>query len=82
LESASAVAAEFLREQSQLVGAQLFAARAAFGGEQLSQQPLCLVQFRGQIDQHLLQDRWIVRQAVGIDWHYRNYKADALADQA
>ena len=30
------LATEFLREQSQLIGAQLFAARAAFGGEQLS----------------------------------------------
>ena len=41
-------------EQPQLIGAQLFAARAAFGGQQLTQQPLGLIQLRGQIDQHLL----------------------------
>jgi hypothetical protein len=65
---------EFLRKQPQLIGAQLFAARAAFGGEQLAQQPLCLVQLGGQIHQHLLQDRRIFRQAVAVDGHYRNYK--------
>jgi hypothetical protein len=45
---------EFLGEQPQLIGAQLLAARSAFGGKQLRQQPLRLVQLRGQIDQHLL----------------------------
>ena len=53
----------------QLIGAQLFAARAALGGQQLSQQPLRLVQLRGQIDQHLLQDLRIFRQTVAIDGH-------------
>ena len=44
--------------------------------------PLRLVELRGQIDQHLLQDHRIFRQAVAVDGHYGNYKANALADQA
>ena len=73
---------EFLCEQSKLIGAQLFAARAAFGREQLRQQPLRFVQLRGQIDQHLLQDYRIFRQTVAVDGHYGNYIANALQDQA
>ena len=73
---------KFLGEQPQLIGAQLFATRAALGGQQLRQQPLRLVQLRSQIDQHLLQDHRIFGQAVGIDGHYGNYKVNALQDQA
>ncbi len=34
---------ELLRKQAQLIGAQVFTARAAFGRQQLAQQALCLV---------------------------------------
>jgi hypothetical protein len=43
---------------------------------------LCFVQLRGQIHQHLLQDLGIMWQAIRINWHYRNYKANATQDQA
>ncbi len=41
-----------------------------------------LVQLRGQIHQHLLQDRGILWQAVRIDWHCWNYKANTAQRQA
>lgn len=53
--------ARFLGKQSQLIGAPLFAARAALGRQQLAQQALCLVQLRGHIDEHLLENLGIVR---------------------
>ena len=61
--------ASFLPEQPQLVGTQLFAASAAFRRDQLPQQPLCFIELRRQIDEHLLQNCGIVRQAVEIDRH-------------
>ena len=74
--------AEFLREQPQLIGAQLFAPSSALGGEQLTQQPLCLLQLRGQIDQHLLQNLGIFWQAVAVDRHYVKYTGSAAIHQA
>jgi hypothetical protein len=61
--------ASFLPEQPQLVGAQLFAASAAFRRDQLPQQSLCFIELRRQIDEHLFQNCGIVRQAVEVDRH-------------
>ena len=55
---------EFLREQPQLIGAQLFAAVPLLARATDCNSRCVFVQLRGQIDHHLLQNLWISRQAV------------------
>lgn len=62
-------ALQFFHKQAQLIRAQLLAGSVMPGFQQLAQQPVGLVQLRRQIHQHLLQDRGILRQALGVDRH-------------
>ena len=73
---------EFFDKQLQLIGAQLLAFRTVFGFEELAQQPLGLVQLGGQIDEHLLQDLGIFRQAFAVDRHCNNCMGKRLIRQA
>jgi hypothetical protein len=60
---------EFLCKQTQLIGGNLLATGAALSRQQLAQQTLRFIQLCRDIDQHLLQDVWISRQAVFVDRH-------------
>jgi hypothetical protein len=73
---------EFFEKQLQLIGAQLLTFGAVFGSQQLPQQALGLVQLGSEIDEHLLQDCGILRQAVAVDQHCNNFTSKCLFRQA